>query len=900
MEYRYLFLVSLFFISVAHADSDTLWTDISPDAVAQTRAPSKQSSLPDTYRLKHLDENGMRDKLTARNNSFARKSSRSKTKELEIPLPNGQYLSLQVKEISSMAPELAAKYPQIRTFQAESEDNDGIYGVLDLTEQGFHAMLFMQDGTRLFIDPRKNDDETVYIIYYDKDYHPSGKKSYKCDVESHNHHEEVPGSISYRMAHLYKSAQRSGNQLRTYRLAMATTGEYTAFHGGTVIGALGAMTTTVNRVNAIYQRDLAVKLELVGNTDLLIRTDTTTYTNNDGLKMLDENQTQIDSIISSVNYDIGHVVSTAGGGIATLGVVCDSNYKARGVTGQGHPETDVFDIDYVAHEIGHQFGGNHTFNSTTGACDTNRSQHMAFEPGSGSTIMGYAGICDRRNNIQLNSDAMFHVKSIEQINKFIDNSRLGGSCGTTSSLNNQQPVSNAGEDYTIPAKTPFKLTGTGSDPDGNTLTYSWEQIDSGAESHIDIDTTDNAIFRSFLPKASATRTFPKFNSILNNATSKGETLPIKSRNINFSLAVRDGKGGIATDQMVVTINGSTPFHITSHDTAETISGNTLVTWDVANTNSAPISCSNVNILLTTNAGATFTDLSGDTPNDGSENITIPVDVNESTTARFKIKCSNNIFFDISDTNLTTLSQANMDTDNDGFTNDIDNCPSLRNARQSDENNDGAGDMCTPYQLPSNKWLQISIPADLINTTVADVFADDLPAADLGTKWAIFSYNSAEGIYNELGLSDKINQGEGYWIVQITGNTVNIDLPATAQETQVQQSNQCTSTSGCYEIILQAVANNGHWSILGYPFEHSLNSLNKVRIVTNSGVCADDDGCTLDEASTAKIFLNKLWSYNGTTYDSLTPASKINSWAGAWGRTLENSNGVEVRLLIPVS
>ena len=899
MKHLYFFLTSLFFMGIVHADSDTLWSDISPDAVAQTRAPSKQSSLPDTYRLKHLDEIGMLNKLTAEN-SFARKSSGSKTKELEIPLPNGQYLSLQVKEISSMAPELAAKYPQIRTFQAESEDNDGIYGVLDLTEQGFHAMLFMQDGTRLFIDPRKNDDETVYIIYYDKDYHPSGKKPYKCDVESHNHHEEVPSSISYRMAHLYKSAQRSGNQLRTYRLAMATTGEYTAFHGGTVIGALGAMTTTVNRVNAIYQRDLAVKLELVGNTDLLIQTDTTTYTNNDGFKMLDENQTQIDSIISSVNYDIGHVVSTAGGGIATLGVVCDSNYKAKGVTGQSHPESDVFDIDYVAHEIGHQFGGNHTFNSTTGECDTNRNQNTAFEPGSGSTIMAYAGICDRSNNIQLNSDAMFHVKSIEQISNFINNSRLGGSCGTTSSLNNQQPVSNAGEDYTIPAKTPFKLTGTGSDPDGNTLTYSWEQIDSGEESHIDIDTSNNAIFRSFLPKASASRTFPKLNSILNNATSKGETLPTKSRNINFSLAVRDGKGGVATDQMVVTVNGSTPFHITSHNTAETISGNTLITWDVANTNSAPISCSDVNILLSTNAGATYTDLSGTTPNDGSENITIPVDVNESTTARFKVKCSNNIFFDISDTNLTTLSLANMDTDNDGFTNDIDNCPSLRNARQSDENNDGAGDMCTPYQLPSNKWLQISIPADLINTTVADVFADDLPEADLGTKWAIFSYNSAEGIYNELGLSDKINQGEGYWIVQITGNTVNIDLPATVQETQVQQSSQCTSTSGCYEIILQAVANNGYWSILGYPFEHSLNSLNKVRIVTNSGVCADDDGCTLDEASTAKIFLNKLWSYNGTTYDSLTPANKINSWAGAWGRTLENSNGVEVRLLIPVS
>ena len=1151
MEYRYLFLAPLFFISIVHADSDTLWSDISPDAVAQTRAPSKQSSLPDAYRLKHLDEQGMRDELAAASNSFARKSSGSKTKKLEIPLPNGKFLSLQVKEISTMAPELAAKYPQIKTYRAESEDNNGIYGVLDLTDQGFHAMLFMQDGTRLFIDPRKNDDETVYIIYYDKHYHPPGKKPFKCDIESHNHPKEVPGSISYRMAHLYKSAQRSGNQLRTYRLAMAATGEYTAFHGGTVTGVLSAMATTVNRVNAIYERDLAVKLEMVGNTHLLIRpsTDTTTYSNSDGSIMLDQNQTQIDSIISPVNYDIGHVFSTEGGGIATLGVVCDNNYKARGVTGQSHPETDVFDIDFVAHEIGHQFGGDHTFNSTTESCDGNRNQITAFEPGSGSTIMAYAGICGN-NDIQNHSDAMFHVKSIEEITAFIDNSGLGGSCGTTSPLNNQQPISNAGNDYTIPAKTPFELTGIGSDPDGNTLTYSWEQIDSGTESHVDIDTSDNPIFRSFLPKASATRTFPKLNSILNNATSKGETLPVKSRNMNFSLAVRDGKGGVASDQMVVTVNGSSAFRITSHNTSETIPGNTLVTWDVANTSSAPISCNNVNIFLSTDAGTTFADISGTTPNDGNERVTIPVNSGGSTTARFKVKCTNNIFFDISDANLTlpsvlnvqpailsktgsnmvadpgetihltiplhnndslvatnvrgTLSSTeqgvnfivaesiypniqpasqannttsflvnipsnrtcgtplpltlnssftlgsqlnktfnfllpvgtvipeslansnaqaipdnsssgitsqitlsglgvvakpninidvdishtyrgdlsikltspqgttillkqdgssdninnlngnfpndfspeqsfsafdgenlngiwtltvqdnanddigtlnswslnydnvhcevftNPDTDNDGVTDNIDNCPTQSNPRQSNENNDGAGDMCTPFQLPNNKWLQISVPADVINATVADVFADDLPRADLGTKWAVFSYDSTNGIYNTLGLSDEIIQGEGYWIIQATGNPVNIDLPVTAQETQVQQSTQCTSNSGCYEIVLQAVANDGQWSILGYPFEHSLNTLNKVRVVTNSGVCADENGCTLDEAATEKIFHNRLWSYNGTTYDSLTPSSKINSWVGAWGRTLENSNGLEVKLLIPLS
>ena len=1148
MVHRSIFLSLLFFVHIVFADSEPLWSDVSPDTTAQTRSPAKLSLFPDAYRLKHLDENRMRNELDAASHSLARKSSGSKTKELEIPLPNGKFLSLQVKEIHTMAPELAAKYPQIKTYRAEATDNNGIYGVLDLTEQGFHAMLIMHDGSRLFIDPRKTSDETYYIIYYDKHYHPSGKKPFKCEIESHNHPQQQTDSISYRIAHLYKSAQRSVNQLRTYRLAMAATGEYTAFHGGTVTGALSAMVTTVNRVNAIYERDLAVKLELVANTDLLIRTDTTTYNNADGLTMLGQNQTQIDSLISSVNYDIGHVMSTAGGGFAYIGAVCKNNFKARGVTGQSHPQSDSFDIDYVAHEIGHQFGGNHTFNSTSENCAGNRNSATAFEPGGGTTIMAYANICGI-NNIQNHSDAMFHVKSIEEIGNFIDNSVLGGSCGLASPLNNQQPISNAGSDYTIPANTPFELTGIGTDPDGDTLSYSWEQVDAGTASDSNVDTSDNAIFRSFLPQTTATRIFPMLNSILNNAEDKGEILPINTRNLNFSLAVRDGKGGVASDQMRITVKGSNTFRITSHNNAGILPGNTLVTWNVANTNSAPISCNNVNILLSTNAGTTFTNISGATPNDGSQNVTIPVNISESTTARFKIKCANNIFFDISDANLTTPSLLNIqptvlsntgnntvadpgetihltiplynndplvatnvrgtlsstnqdvniivaeslypniqtasqtnnttsylvniptnhicgtdipltlnssftldtqinktfnfmipvgtvthgsqensntqaipdnpssgitsqislsglgvvakpkinidvnishtyrgdlgvkltspqgttiqlkqggsaddldnltgnfpinftpeqslsafdgenldgiwtltvsdlsnedigtlnswtlnydsihcevftqpDTDNDGFTDNIDNCPNQSNPRQSDEDNNGQGDMCTPYQLLHNKWRQISIPANVTNATVSDVFADALPAAELGTKWALYSYDPSAGIYSTLALTDRLNQGEGYWIIQITGNTVNINLPATAQETSVQLSLQCTSTAGCYEIVLPATASDGQWSILGYPFEHSLNTLNKVRVVTDSGVCGDTDGCTLNEAFNANVYLNILWSYNGTIYDSLTPTSKINSWTGAWGRTLENSSGLEVRLLFPL-
>jgi subtilisin-like proprotein convertase family protein len=233
--------------------------------------------------------------------------------------------------------------------------------------------------------------------------------------------------------------------------------------------------------------------------------------------------------------------------------------------------------------------------------------------------------------------------------------------------------------------------------------------------------------------------------------------------------------------------------------------------------------------------------------------------------------------------------TNPDTDNDGVTDNSDNCPLHSNPRQ--------GNICTPYQLENNKWYQISLPAEGNNATVTDIFADDLPSSEYNEKWALYSYDG--NAYSKLELADFIEQGKGYWIIQITGSAVDIDLPVNVLETSAQQSSQCTSTSGCYEVILQAEANNGQWSMIGYPFDNSLNSTEDIRVVTNSGVCGDTDGCTLDEAFTAKVFLNNLWSYNGEAYVDLLTTSNISSWTGMWGRTLENSNGLEVRILFPL-
>lgn len=721
--YRFIFLLLIVSANAAMntatastSKPKSMWSDITAtdintlvDSKTSSRAQAKNSIklplLPDAYRLLLLDDKTMRKVLKSSDNSSLSSSAGAQSKNnkqrLEIPLPNGDLISLVVSESSIVAPKLAAKYPSIKTYKVDANQNKGIYGVIDITEQGFHAMLSMRDGTLVFVDPRRafsrlnsnrsnKNSETYYISYYRKDYHPVEKKPFKCNVKGHNHksdYDPIFGSASLSPSKQKRTANRSGTTLRTYKLAMAATGEYTAFNGGTVAGALSAITTTVNRVNFIYERDLATKLQLVANNNLIIHTNGSDdpYTNNDAAEMLNENKTSIDSIIGSGNYDIGHVVgkpsNNSSAGVAILGSVCSFD-KAKGVTGSSNPTGDPFDIDFVAHEIGHQFGGTHTFNSNgvgTGSCTgANRSGGTAYEPGSGTTIMAYAGICASAN-LQANSDAMFHSKSIEQMGGFINEASEGGSCGVSSSLGNDQPVADAGPDYHIPVNTPFELVGSGSDTNGDTLSYSWEQTDAGDASAHDGVTVNNALFRTYLPKSTATRTIPKLSNIL-SGTSLGETLPTLARKLNFQLAVRDGKGGVGTDQTELSVIGTSAFKVTSQATNQSLcpGESTEVTWDVANTNVGDISCSHVNILLSTDQGSSFVDVSGGAvPNDGSQIVNLPVATLFTGTARIKVACDNNIFFNISkafsigfDAQTQSTSQAIPDNSSAGITSAI--------------------------------------------------------------------------------------------------------------------------------------------------------------------------------------------------------------------------------------
>lgn len=590
-------------------------------------------------------------------------TNRELTPVIQIPMPNGTTASFNIWETQTMASELAAKFQEIKTYAGQGIDDRSATINIDWTPLGFHAMILSPSTGSIFIDPYSNGNKTNYIVYYKTDF--KKKAAFK---------ELPPRKLTKNLSRPIQGGNTLagvGTQLRTYDLAIACTHQYAEAVcdplSPTVPLTLAAIVTAVNRINQVYEKELAIHFTLVANENLIIfpTAGVDPFTGNDNAEILiDESQTVIGTTIGSANYDIGHTFSTGAGGVASVGVVCDNAHKAEGVTGKPDPVGDPYVIDYVCHEMGHQFNADHSFNSDLDFCGFPGQWNSTTnaEPGSGSTIMGYSANPDLcgTDNLQNNSDAVFHAVSFNQIAAF-SVTGAGNSCATVTATGNSLPVVNAGANYTIPKSTPFILTGSATDANGDILSYSWEQIDVGAPaSEWDAPSGDKApLFRSFLPVDSGTRYFPKISDVVNGTTTIGELLPSIARVMNFRLTARDNRasgGGVNYGEMLVTVNSNGPFKVTYPTAAGIVwTGNTTqtITWDVANTNIAPISTANVSIQLSTDGGYTFPiTLLASTPNDGSQSLTIPNI--PTTTARIRIKAEGNIFYNISANNFSIL------------------------------------------------------------------------------------------------------------------------------------------------------------------------------------------------------------------------------------------------------
>jgi subtilisin-like proprotein convertase family protein len=660
MEKHYKNIIQVLIFSVfticASAQNERIWTKTTASA-HNSDAKVRRNSMPEKAEYYELDLNQLKNALQGApiRGQFTGQSN----VVISFPTAYGTFEKFRVMESPIMHPGLEAKFPMIKTYAAQGVDDPTSTMRFSITQFGLHSMVLSGKHSANYVDPYTTDLRT-YIVY-DKQSLGANPQAFECltsqDVELPSIKNAVASSL----------LNTDDQKLRKYRLAQSCNAEYGNIFAGT--GTLAQqkaniqaqMVITINRVNGVYERDLAITMEFVPNNDLIIYCGSTSADPWSGEFNTKTAQT-IDAAIGLANYDIGHNFNTSGGGNAgCIGCVCQGSagsqagtHKGRGMTGSANPTGDPFDIDYVAHEMGHQYGGYHVMNT----CSRSGSGSTEVEPASGSSVMGYAGICS--SNIQAHSDDDFNYVNVRDISA---NVQTGNStCGQITVLTNNPPTANAGSDYTIPKSTAYVLEGTGSDPDGNaSLTYNWSQNDPTQSPGNAAPLPTYAVgplYRSISPTISPNRWMPALATVLaNTLASTWEVTPSVARVMNFSFIVRDNDvngGQTASDLMKVTVDGASgPFVVTSQNTATTWNSGATenITWNVANTTAAPVSAANVNIYLSTDGGYTYPiTLASNVPNNGSATITVPVVT--TTQARIMVRGAGNIFYDVNNINFT--------------------------------------------------------------------------------------------------------------------------------------------------------------------------------------------------------------------------------------------------------
>ena len=671
-----LLAVMMPYFSIAQSASDDYWSPVSESAI---RYQGKRQITPQKYITYRLSVSQLQEVLSYAVSEQTVKIQESKL-VVYLPSPNGAIQAFRVVESPVMSEALSKQFPDIKTYSLLGLTDPSASGKMDFNAFGFHANVRSVQGD-YFIDPYATDNQTDYIVYYTQDFTKDPEhiipEAGLIPEDLHGHHGDLEGIEGEKkngeneVANKTASAACVGDRLRTYRLAVACTGEYAQAATGnsnpTVAQVLSRVVTTVNRVNSVYETEVAIRLVLIdNNTDILFTNPSTDpfSGNNNASVLIQESQSVISGQIGASNYDVGHTFSTGGGGLAQLGSVCTTS-KARGITGSPSPVGDPYDIDYVAHELGHQFRGNHTFNGNAGSCSGNRNASTSVEPGSGITIMAYAGLCGG-GNLASNSIPYFHAISYDEMVNFVT-SGSGSSCGVSTTTGNNAPVVSAGTTYTVPKQTAFELKGTATDADGDAITYSWEALNPGAAAG-NWNSGNVPYFRSYAPDSVGNRLFPRMSVILTGSLTgtRGEYYPQSAQTLLFRLTARDNKaggGGVCYENSAVVVTNDGPFKITDPNSAGLVwyqGAWPIVSWDVAGTNNAPISCDRVNILISLDNGVTFQTLIADTENDGSHSVWVPTVTSNVSTCRLRIECANNVFFDVNDFNFSISSLVSTD------------------------------------------------------------------------------------------------------------------------------------------------------------------------------------------------------------------------------------------------
>ncbi|NPA43094.1 MAG: T9SS type A sorting domain-containing protein [Chlorobi bacterium] len=707
--------------------------------------------------------------------------------KLRVPVPGGKEIEFEMFRTRPMAPELQSRFPDILSYRGIAPGGKRMR--LDINRSGVFYTVFAPGESPVVFRiaaPEK------YILFYQAD-QPRPEDHVCRTDEPVNTLESI---VQGRQIEIF-----SDGLIRQYRLAFAADGEFSQFHVQNAINngtlpsnasdaekkqaVLEAIVVIINRVNEIYEVDMGITLQLVPNNINLIFLDPNTdpYDNSNPSALLQQNQQTIDNIIGPSNYDIGHVGTTGGGGLARLACVCRDGQKAMGETGLTQPIGDNYAVDFVAHEMGHQFGANHTF---ANYCGGNRNNSTAVEPGSGTTIMAYAGVC--APNVQDHSDPQFHYVSLSEIWRHVTNY----TCAQTSPANNNPPVITVGPDRWIPRKTPFVIEADATDPDGHTLYYTWDEVDvyndpSGTtNAPPDEDNTTGPMFRVNPVTDQPYRYFPNMADILNGTYGNTwEVLPNVQRILSFQVVARDMQapgGQIDNDRISLGIDASTgPFRVTSHPSSVNLApGSTInITWDVAGTTGGNVNCQAVDILFSRDGGRTFTDtLAANVPNDGSETVTLPSNL-ATCNGHYMVKGRNNYFFDVNKGKIKVNCQCSDYTENAIISipdNDPNGIASTQTINESFAVEDIKVRVNITHTYVSDLRIKLTSPSGTVVTLfdrncrsqddIDIVFADGAPAMNCDSLAIGNTYRPVEPLYNLIG-----ENAQGTWTLSVSDHEV---------------------------------------------------------------------------------------------------------------------------------